>query len=258
VNFVKIDPPGTWCLRRALSDMLAKIEGRRFFEVGCGEGDISAMLLERGYAGVGIDFSSEAIKRASQNLSQYIRAGQFRLLREDFSEKTNLENDFDVAISLMVMEHVHDDLSFLERIRSHLCPGGHVIVCVPTRNEKWSFEDDTVGHLRRYEKRDLCSMFEGAGFTDVEIWSVGVPIANTLLGLSNLAIKRGGEGRKKALSKEEQTKSSGVRDISFKTTFPAFFKVFLNPITLWPIFVLQRLFYGSGLGLTMLVKAKRK
>jgi SAM-dependent methyltransferase len=237
--------------------MLAGTEGSRFFEIGCGEGEISAMLLERGYTGVGVDFSSEAIERASKNLSHYIEKGKYRLLKEDFSEKTGLEKDFDLAISLMVMEHVHDDLGFLKRMRSHVRPGGHVIICVPTRNDRWSFEDDTVGHLRRYEKKDLHAMFEQSGFSEIEIWSIAVPVANMLLGLSNLALKRSGEGSKMELPKEEQTKTSGVRDVPFKTVYPAFFRILLNPVTLWPLFVLQRLFYGSGLGLTMLVKARR-
>jgi len=237
--------------------MFASTDGHSFFEVGCGEGDISAMLLKKGYTGVGIDFATEAIERASKNLSTYIENKKYRLLCSDFSDNIQLENDFDLAVSLLVMEHVKDDRAFLKRIRAHLRPGGHAIVCVPTRMNKWSLEDDTVGHLRRYEKKDLLSIFKKAGFTDIKIWSIGVPTANALLGISNLAIKHSGEGKKRALSKVEQTKSSGVRDIPFKTVFPSFLKIILNPYTLTPLFMLQRIFYNSELGLTMLVKARR-
>lgn len=36
MKFVKIDPPGTWCLNEALLEILRGIEGTRFLEVGCG------------------------------------------------------------------------------------------------------------------------------------------------------------------------------------------------------------------------------
>jgi 2-polyprenyl-3-methyl-5-hydroxy-6-metoxy-1,4-benzoquinol methylase len=150
-----MDPPGTWCLNEALFEMLCGIEGRRFLEVGCGAGDVSLKLLERGYEGIGLDFSSLAIEAASQKLKPYIASGKYKLIQADLLDKPTLGKDFDIVIGLLIMEHVQDDAGFLETLKSHLRPGGHIIITVPGRRDRWSLEDDTVGHLRRYERKDL-------------------------------------------------------------------------------------------------------
>jgi hypothetical protein len=54
------------------------------------------------------------------------------------------------------------------------------------------------------------------------------------------------------LQKSEQTLASGIREIPFKTVFPAPFKLVLNRWTMLPFVLLQRLFYRSSLGITVL------
>ena len=43
-----------------------------------------------------------------------------------------------------------------------------------------------------------------------------------------------------------------IRDSPWKTVFPAPFKLLLNRVTLFPLFVIQRFFYRSKMGITML------
>ena len=189
MKFVRIDPPGTWCLNEALFEMLRGIEGRRFLEVGCGAGDISLALLERGhFCGVGLDFSPIAIEQASRKLTPFIEVRRYKLIEANFLDNPPLSNDFDIAISLFVMEHVQDDVSFLRFLKSKVRPGGHIIVSVPGRKDKWSLEDETVGHLRRYDREDIFQVFEEAGISNPTVWSLAVPTANILFSLSNLTI----------------------------------------------------------------------
>jgi len=257
MRFVKIDPPGTWCLKEALFEMLRGVGGRRFLEVGCGAGDISLALLERGhFYGLGLDFSPVAIEQASRKLMPFIEEGRYKIIEANFLDNPPLDNDFDIVMSLFVMEHVQDDVSFLRLLKSKVRPGGHIIVSVPGRKDKWSLEDETAGHLRRYDREDLFKVFGKAGISNPTVWSLAVPIANILFSLSNLTIAHSREREKLSFSKEAQSQASGVRNIPFKTTFPSFFKIFLNRVTLWPLFVTQRLFYHTGLGITMLVKAQ--
>jgi hypothetical protein len=96
-----------------------------------------------------------------------------------------------------------------------------------------------------------------AGLTDVTVWSVAVPVANLLFRLGNLTIRRSTEVTKRELSKIDQTKTSGIREIPFKTVFPAWFKMVLNRTTLYPLFVLQRRFYATNLGLTMVAFGRK-
>ena len=96
-----------------------------------------------------------------------------------------------------------------------------------------------------------------AGLTDVTVWSVAVPVANLLFRLGNLTLRRSGEVGKRQLSKLEQTKTSGIREIPFKTVFPTWFRLVLNRTTLYPLFLLQRAFYSTNLGLTMIAFGRK-
>jgi hypothetical protein len=126
------------------------------------------------------------------------------------------------------------------------------VLGVPGRRDRWSVEDETVGHFRRYDRTDLETVLREAGLHQVDIWSIGVPIANLLFKLSVRLITRSSEQAKRGQSQREQTETSGIREIPWKTVFPAWLTVLLNRTTLSPLFALQRLFYRSGLGITMM------
>ena len=123
---------------------------------------------------------------------------------------------------------------------------------MPGRPDLWGIEDETVGHVRRYDRARLSGVLTRAGLRNVHVWSVAVPVANLLFRLGNAMIRASGEARKKSLSTRQQTEESGIRKIPFKTVFPPAFRLLLNRYTMAPLFVLQRLFYGSDLGLTLL------
>lgn len=258
MKFVKIDPPGTWCFNQAFTEMLTTLDGKRFLEIGTGGGDIAKLLLDKGYEGVGVDFSIEAIGVATEKLKNYIDQGQFKLINADIMEDPDVGNDFDFVFSLLVMEHVHDDCLFLEKLKKYVRAGGHVLVSVPGRMDCWSLEDETVGHLRRYERSDLEKLAIKANLIKPEVWSISVPVSNILFGLSKIAVALSTEKNKIEQSQKEQTQSSGIREIPFKTVFPAPFKLILNNITMSPLYFIQRFFYKTNRGLTMLLKAQRK
>jgi SAM-dependent methyltransferase len=251
MQYVKIDPPGTFCTYEALRDALKSRGGRRFLDVGCGAGVISQLLCDTGMEGVGVDFSERALEVARRTLADEVAAGRYQLHHSDVRD---LGDDFakvDLAISFMVMEHVEDDVGFLQSFARFVQPGGNIIVGVPGRRDYWSFEDTTVGHLRRYDREDLEKVLTRAGLVDVEVWSVAVPVGNLLFRLGDWIVKHSSEAKKVGASAREQTEVSGIRDIPWKTVFPSWIRIILNRYTLWPLFVIQRMFYRTGLGVTM-------
>ena len=255
-KYIKMDPPGTWCHYEAVMEMITKAGGNSFIEVGCGAGDLSKKLCMRGYTGVGVDYSTEALKQANDNLREFVKTNQYELVEGDFMEIEGIEQSKDLALSMMVMEHVDDDFGFITRMKKAVKPGGRVIVAVPGRMDRWSIEDETVGHLRRYEREDLIKLMEKAGFEDIKVWSAAVPVANFLFNIGNWMVRRSGELEKTKLDLREQTASSGIREIPYKTVFPKWCKLILNRVTLYPLFLFQKLFYNTGLGLTMLASGK--
>jgi SAM-dependent methyltransferase len=254
---VRLPPPGTLCQTQAVLELVASSGARTFCEVGPGAGEVSAALCKRGLRGVGIELSAEAAAIARSSLIDLIDQGRYRLVEGDFMTMEPPESGFDLALSLMVMEHVEDDARFAARVVGLVKPGGTVIIGVPGRMDRWGIEDVTAGHVRRYERLDLRSRLVGAGLEGVEVRSVSVPVANLLFHASNFLIRRAGEDRKLELSQQERTEASGIREIPFKTVFPAPFKLVLNPLGMYPFFLLQRLFYGSALGLTLLGSGRR-
>jgi SAM-dependent methyltransferase len=249
--FVKIDPPGTFCTHAAVRDVVRRRGGRRFLEVGCGGGDISKLLCDAGMEGVGVDFSERAVAIARRTLESQIETGRYELHHGDIHDLGDNFTTVDMALSFMVMEHVEDDVGFLRSFMKFVRPGGNVVVGVPGRRDHWSFEDETVGHLRRYDREDLERVLKEAGLTDIEVWSVAVPVANILFRIGDWLVRKSGEAGKLGQSQREQTETSGIREIPWKTVFPSWVRLILNDYTLWPLFVIQRLFYRTGLGVTM-------
>jgi hypothetical protein len=98
-----------------------------------------------------------------------------------------------------------------------------------------------------------------AGLDPIEVWSVSVPIANLLFHLGNRMIERSErETATRELARQVQTLTSGIREIPFKTVVPVSFRLILNRWTLWPFFVLQRFFYRSKLGITLIGVARAR
>ncbi|HEY1304100.1 MAG TPA: class I SAM-dependent methyltransferase [Vicinamibacterales bacterium] len=257
MRFVRIDPPGQWCYYEAVFEAIEKCGGRSFIEVGIGAGVLSQPLCQQGFTGLGVDFSSEAIEIARRTMTEHMQAGRYELVEDDIFNVRPNGRRYSLGLSMMVMEHVADDVGFVRQITEFVEPNGHVIVAVPGRRDRWGIEDETVGHLRRYDRNDLERVLLEAGLTDTTVWSVAVPVGNLFFRLSNLTVRASGEVNKRILSKEDQTKSSGIREIPFKTVFPAWFRLLLNRRTLYPLFVTQRLFYRTNLGLVMLGFGRR-
>ena len=252
---VRLDPPGSFCQVEAVWDRLDK-SGKTFLEAGCGAGALAAELCRRGWTGVGADVSADAVRIAAETLEPYLRQGRFRLLQADLQELGPEVGPVDVGLSLMTMEHLEDDTGFVRSLARFVRPGGQVIVGVPGRMDRWSFEDEVVGHVRRYERAGLEAVLRRAGLQDVEVWSVSVPVANLLFHLGSLLVRRSTPAATLRQSRREQTETSGIREIPWKTVFPAPFRLLLNRHTLYPLFVLQRRFYRTGLGLTLLASGR--
>jgi SAM-dependent methyltransferase len=248
---IELDPPGTLCQNRVVLDIARQSKARCFYEVGVGTGSLSLALCRRGLRGVGVEYSPAAAAAARRRLERDIRSGAFRLVEGDFLALEPPQKSFDLSISMMVIEHIKDDVAFARRLASVVRPGGSVVIGVPARMDRWGVEDKAAGHFRRYERDGLRQVLVNAGLVDIEVLSASVPAANVTFHLSNFLIGRSGVAQKLSLPQEERTKLSGLHDVPLKTMFPPLFKLLLNPVAMYPLFVLQRAFYRTGLGLTL-------
>lgn len=255
MKLVYLDPPGALCLHDAIFHMLNDIPAQSFVELGCGRGVLAYKLCQRGLAGMGIDSSPEALRHTETLLQPYLQSGQFSLHQGDLLDHAHWASyagKFDLALSMMVMEHVEDDIEFLRQLCGFVKNGGQVMIAVPGRKDRWGIEDETAGHLRRYEREELTEKLQAVGLTQLKVWSVAVPVANILLFAGNFLLRRSEEMQKRTWQKTEQTQQSGLQRIPFKTIFPSWCKFLLNPGVWAPAFLLQRFFYNSRRGLILL------
>lgn len=250
MDYVALDPPGSICQNAAIRELLNLRRPRRFMEVGVGSGGVARMLCKAGWQGCGVDSSAAAFARASQLLQPYINAGTFHLHHADVIDLVPHGDGADVVISMMVMEHQEDEPAFLRQLQRLAKPGGTLLIGVPARMDKWTIEDETVGHYRRYERQQLKKLLTTNGLHELAVWSVAVPVSNALLWASTRQVRA--HSTPAGATKDDQTLMSGVRDIPFKTVFPFWCRVILNDYTMWPLCQLQRLFYGTNLGLTLI------
>jgi arsenite methyltransferase len=114
--------------RRLVHEALAAQPGERILDVGCGPGFYVAELLEAvGPAGfvVGVDVSPPMLAIAAH------RTGSFPNIAFHQADATALpveSEDFDAALSVQVLEYVHDLQAALGEIHRTLRPGGRVVL----------------------------------------------------------------------------------------------------------------------------------
>lgn len=85
---------------------------------------------------------------------------------------------FDYAVSVNVLEHLHDDAGAVRALYEQLAPGGRALVYVPAFPLLWTANDTLVGHQRRYRRAPFERLFRDAGFAvdDVRyVDSLGFP-----------------------------------------------------------------------------------
>lgn len=231
--------------RRVILEYLAQHVERYFLEVGCGCGDLLHVLEKNGYTGLGIDISESSLAVASSGLAH----GRVRV---KCSLPEDIDGEFEIVIASEVMEHHQDDLTFLNTLKARLCPGGHLLLTVPAHMADWGPNDDFCGHIRRYERRQLNELLQSAGFEKIVISSYGVPIYNVMKPLYDSAI------RSKNAKDDLMNRTAESGGMWLMKSFRQLFHLLFNDVTMYPLYLLQRIFYSTDLGKGYFVAARKK
>ena len=133
----------------------------RCLEIGSGAGILRDQLeVATGWTVDICDLNLEALRRA--------RSGRGRILYYDVTEES-LGAAYDVVLAFDVIEHLESVRPFLSAAVAHLRPGGHLLINVPALQWLYSVYDETVGHVRRYDRLTLAREAEGL---DLEVREV--------------------------------------------------------------------------------------
>ncbi len=131
--------------------------GGEILEVGAGHGTMTERLLAKG-------------RVTANELSDRCLG----VLRSRFADHPDVavsdrpvaeagESSFDSAVLVNVLEHVDDDLEFLQEVRDALRPGGKAAIFVPALPALYSDFDRRIGHHRRYRRSTLATVVARAG-----------------------------------------------------------------------------------------------
>lgn len=144
-------------------------------DIGAASGTGCRVLAGHGWRATGIDLSPAAVALA--------RAHGVEAYEGDARYLPLPPCEYDLALALDVLEHVEDDARAAAEIARVLRPGGTALVSVPCDMALWSAHDVALGRVRRYTRRGLAELVEGAGLVVEAVWSRGVLLRPLLRGL---------------------------------------------------------------------------
>ena len=135
--------------------------GNTVVEVGAGRGDLSALLLQTG-------LNKLFVFEPSSNLFPVLKTkvegwSRIKAINEFFNPDL-VPNTIDSILYINVLEHIEDDRAELLNAYRALPVGGFLLLFVPALPQLYSEFDRSVGHFRRYYKKELIQRVEEAGF----------------------------------------------------------------------------------------------
>ena len=159
-------------LRKAGIVKNLKSRGDKLLDWGCGYGQMSYLLRNRGFEVV--SYTIESREPSPSNF--FLREQTIDVVYGEDPVWLPFEDEsFDVVLSCGVLEHVEDESSSLLEIRRILRPGGlFVVLMLPN---EWSYVEfmtrnvfKTSDHDRLYSIKKMCRLLSRFGFRAIRTW----------------------------------------------------------------------------------------
>ncbi len=189
---------------------LAKLEGKKIVEAGCGRGEFLKMLLPFPVEAFGIEHKKDLVEIAKK---EGLR------VEEDFPEGPEhrlSHGPFDAFTSFNFLEHQPHPRAYLQCLYNNLTPEGWGLITVPSFEyiqEQNSFYEIIPDHIAYYTAESLTHVLQGAGFTVVKQEIVNRDTHAVIVKKRPLPDVSGILGRKEAIGAEvEALVKAGERE----------------------------------------------
>ena len=140
-------------------------------EIGSGIGNISQYFIQDGATIMLSDIERSYFERLEKHFDSYSNLmGMCRLDLSDFELERNhpeLLERFDTIVALNVVEHIPDHGQAAVNALKMLKPGGKFVILVPAFQWLYNGFDKQLDHQRRYTRKTLQQLLQGAGFSVV-------------------------------------------------------------------------------------------
>jgi SAM-dependent methyltransferase len=130
----------------------------RLVEGGIGSARNLIEFQKLGYQVAGLDIMPESVAHARSRGLDDVHVHDLTLPWPMAEESTQ------VVVLLDVLEHLPDPVATLRHMYRILQPGGGVLLTVPAHQWMYGDWDKSLGHFRRYERAELQTHCEVAGF----------------------------------------------------------------------------------------------
>jgi len=161
---------------------------RRILSVGCGPAEGLKWLIPfAGQSGKVFGLDIEPLHANGLEATSGFVVGSL-------GEAPLKDGSFDVVLALDVLEHMDDDHNSLLEGARLVRPGGLLLITVPALPSLWGGQDVVSEHRRRYTRRSLKQLFNGAGISGYRInyfntflfpLAAGVRLSRRALGKGN-------------------------------------------------------------------------
>ncbi len=145
------------------SRILPNVKPGKMLEIGCSSGSYMEYIRNKGWLVDGIEFSRKAAQIAI-NKGFDVKIGAVEDL--DPSNKP-----YDIIVAWMVMEHLHDPIATLTKIKSWLKKDGYFVFLVPDNNsisrklfKDLSFDTQLPTHLFHYNESSIKYLLDQNGW----------------------------------------------------------------------------------------------
>jgi len=153
--------------------IISGIRPKRILDYGCAHGHYVMNIVDRNRAGNvwkldaihGADLNQKNIGIAEKWRDDYLKASpQATAITFQCGTVDDVVGEFDVILAAEVLEHVTDPAGLVEKLKTHLAPGG-VIVCStpygPWEAVGYKLHPGWRAHLWQFERADIFEMFAG-------------------------------------------------------------------------------------------------
>jgi 2-polyprenyl-3-methyl-5-hydroxy-6-metoxy-1,4-benzoquinol methylase len=145
-----------------IQEMIPLTPEMHLLDYGCGTGLVAMHLLPRVGRITGMDSSPGMLSVFAGKLSAMDQQ-RVHLETLDLADGGQFSGCFDVIIAAMLLHHVENPLELIQRLASHLSPGGYLCLA-DLDSEDGSFHDDPTGIFHHgFHRREVTSWLAAAG-----------------------------------------------------------------------------------------------
>jgi SAM-dependent methyltransferase len=135
----------------------------RMLEIGCASGRFLDEMARKGWKVAGLEFSNTAAD-AARRLGYEVQTASMESAAAPACP-------YDLVVGWMVLEHLHDPVGSLRKLRDWTEPGGWLVLSVPDAGsiefhvfKKWWYGLHLPNHLFHYKPRTLSHLLESTGW----------------------------------------------------------------------------------------------